>query len=272
MADHQHDKVRSRNEAFSDKVSSKISSEDASFGNPYIAENVRWYGYDVEDLMQNASLVEVFYLMFRGELPSAADARLLETLMVALINPGPRHPATRAAMNVGVGKTETTHILPVSTAVMGGEYLGGGSIESAMRFFRKYSKKDPEDVATSFADALVTDASSIPGFGKYYGDTDIFSAKIVQSLLPLSQELSALHWGSALASALASVNIGWLMPGVAAAVFSDLGFHPRSGAGLFQLMSAPGLLAHGLELANKPITAMPYVSDDNYVIDTPSKA
>jgi citrate synthase len=34
------------------------------------------------------------------------------------------------------------------------------------------------------------------------------------------------------------------------------------------LLSAPGLVAHGLEMANKPITAMPFVKDENYVIET----
>ena len=54
--------------------------------------------------------------------------------------------------------------------------------------------------------------------------------------------------------------------GIAAAVFTDLGFSPRAGAGLFQLLGAPGLLAHGAELANKPVTAMPFVKDENYAI------
>ena len=37
-----------------------------------------------------------------------------------------------------------------------------------------------------------------------------------------------------------------------------------TGRSLFQLLAAPGLLAHGLEMANKPLSAMPFVSDDNY--------
>jgi citrate synthase len=61
--------------------------------------------------------------------------------------------------------------------------------------------------------------------------------------------------------------MGWLTTGVAAAVFCDLGFQPKIGGALFQLLGAPGLAAHGLELANKPITAMPYISDENYVIE-----
>jgi citrate synthase len=66
---------------------------------------------------------------------------------------------------------------------------------------------------------------------------------------------------------LAARSLGWLNTGVVAAVLVDLGFHPRDGAGVFQLLGAPGLLAHGMELANKPVTAMPYVDDEHYVIE-----
>jgi citrate synthase len=65
--------------------------------------------------------------------------------------------------------------------------------------------------------------------------------------------------------------MGWLSTGVAAAAFCDLGFHPRVGAGLYQLLCAPGLLAHGFELANKPITAMPFLDEEHYVIDQNAK-
>lgn len=58
--------------------------------------------------------------------------------------------------------------------------------------------------------------------------------------------------------------MGWLARGVAAATMCDLGFHPRVRAGIFQLISAPGLLAHGLELTNKPITAMPFLHEHHY--------
>jgi citrate synthase len=59
-------------------------------------------------------------------------------------------------------------------------------------------------------------------------------------------------------------NLGWQMPGLAAAMFAELGFSPNVGAGLFQLASSPGLLAHGIEMSGKPITGMPFVSDSHY--------
>ena len=61
--------------------------------------------------------------------------------------------------------------------------------------------------------------------------------------------------------------MGWLSPGICAAVFLDLGFAPREGAGLFQLICAPGLLAHGLELADKPINSLPFLDEEKYIIE-----
>lgn len=263
-------KVQSRNEPFSKRAATRIWSEQASGDNPYIASSALCHGYDLFELMEKRSFVDVFYLLFRGELPSASQAALLQTLMIALINPGPRHPATRAAMNVGVGKTNPLHILPIASAVLGGEHEGGGEIERAMRFLRKYQKSNPADslFLTDEEDTEDSGPASItPGFGKHHGGIDLLAAGIAESLLKLDAAGDALKWGAQLAQRLEPDGSGWLITGVAAAVFADLGFQPKVGGTLFQLLGAPGLVAHGLEVANKPITAMPYVSDDNYVIE-----
>lgn len=136
-----HTKVKSRNEAFVDKTLTKIWQEQASDDNPYIASSAHCHGYDIFELMKKRSFIDVLFLMFRGELPNKNDSELLESLMIGLINPGPRHPATRAAMNVGVGKSDVNNILPIGSAVLGGELLGGLAVEAAMRFYRKNQKK-----------------------------------------------------------------------------------------------------------------------------------
>ena len=58
-----------------------------------------------------------------------------------------------------------------------------------------------------------------------------------------------------------------LKTGLCAAVLAELGFQPRQGCGLMQLLAAPGLLAHGVEYANKPFTSMLFEPDENYEID-----
>lgn len=267
-------KVQSRNEPFSARASTRIWAEQPSLDNPYIAASALCHGYDLFELMDKRSFVDVFYLLFRGELPSAAEAQLLQTLMIALINPGPRHPATRAAMNVGVGKTNPLHILPIASAVLGGEYQGGGEVENAMRFLRKYQKTNPSDLQILAPDQDVSDQSGdetptsiTPGFGKRHGGIDLIAAGIAARLVKLDAAGKALKWGDDFAKTLAPSGSGWFITGVAAAVFADLGFQPKAGGALFQLLGAPGLVAHGLEVANKPITAMPYVSDANYTIE-----
>lgn len=268
--EHKHDQVRSRNEPFVSRTATRIWSEIPSDDNPYIPVSALCHGYDLFELMEKRSFVDVFYLLLRGELPSAPDTELLQTLMIALINPGPRHPATRTAMNVGVGKTNPLHILPISSAILGGEHMGGGCIEDIMRFIRKQQNTDPQLVAQTLLppeNKSAEYATALPGFGVRYGGIEIMAVEIANRLVKLDGAGKALKWGCELNKLLEPKGIGWLTTGVAAAVFADLGFQPRAGGVLLQLLGAPGLVAHGLELANKPITAMPFVSDENYVIE-----
>ncbi len=115
-----HRKVVSRNESFDTQVTTKIWQEQPSDKNPYLAITSRCYGYDIFDLMEKCSFIEVFFLLMKGELPTKKQKELLEKLMIAFINLGPRHPATRAAMAAGASQTDTAHLLPISLAILGG--------------------------------------------------------------------------------------------------------------------------------------------------------
>lgn len=263
-------KVEIRNDVFVERTATKIWQEIESPHNPYLADSCLCHGYDLLELTQKCSFVDVLYLLFRGELPEAHEARLLEQLMIALINPGPRHPATRAAMNAGVGSTDREHILPIALSIYGGNHLGAAEVEPAMNWLRKKRRYDPLQVAreliASSTPPTEGDWHIVPGLGSRFGGVDPIAAKIANHLATLPGKHETLTWGCTFANALNEHALGWLTPAIAAAVFTDLGFSPRAGAGLFQLLGAPGLLAHGVELSNKPVTAMPFIKDENYVI------
>ncbi len=266
-----HDEVRSRNETFVDRVTTRIWEEEPSAENPYLAESLRCHGYNLIELAEKRSFADVLYLLFRGELPSKEQSQILQTLMIGLITPGPRHPATRAAMNTGIGKTDPLHILPISLMSLGGTVCDAGVVEDAIRFFRKHRRSSPADVASE----LLTQSSRpehedwmpAPGFGSHYGSIDPYCHDLANTLLALPGAGQALHWGAEFASVVSEKDLGWLRAGLTAAVLSDLGFHPRTGGSLYQLFNAPGLLAQGIEMANKPITAMPFIKDENYIIE-----
>jgi citrate synthase len=264
--------IQSSDEGYTDRTSTRISNEIPAKHNPYITEHLHYYGYDLFELMQKRSYVDVLFLLLHGELPSQHQAQLFETLLIALINLGPRHPATRAAMNAGVGKTKPAHILPIGLSVSGGAWLGGMEVSESMQWLKTNRKED----ARSLANSLLADNPPkkegdwhvAPGFGSRFGDIDLIPLKVINQLTGLPGSGDFLSWASDFSLALNEHKLGCLITGVTAAALLDLGFHPRAGAGMFQLMSAPGLLAHGLELSNKPRTAMPFLSDENYIIDT----
>jgi citrate synthase len=268
---HDEKPVKRRSETFCKRPVTKIVDEVPCAHNPYIAKQVRCYGYDVLDLMEKRSFVDVLYLLFRGELPGKNQARLLESLMIALAHPGPRHPATRAAMNVAVSKTNVAHFLPISLSILGGEFLGAAEVENSMRFLRKNLRLSPEEVVAhqvlNGERPLEGDWHPFPGFGSRFGSVDEIPDAIAKRLANQPGAGKALHWGNVLAAQLRESGMGWLSTGVAAAVLTDLGFNARSGAGLYQLLSAPGLLAQGVEMANKPLTAMPFLTDEEYIIE-----
>lgn len=269
-----HRKVERRNDTFSQRPVTKIWQELSTTDNPYNATTSRCHGYDHLELLKKRSFTDVLFLLFRSELPSPEQAELLEKLMVCLINPGPRHPATKAAMMAGVGKSDSAHILPIALTVLAGERLGACEVEKSLRFLRKSRKHAPE----SFAQQLIetshppseendTDEQLTPGFGCRFSGMDLQAKQFAEQLALLPGAGKCLSWGLNFAATLESTNKSWLMTGVAAATLADLGFPPRAAAGLFQLFSGPGLLAHGLEMANKPFTAMPFPDDEDYIIE-----
>jgi citrate synthase len=260
--------VSRREDAFVDRPVTRIWREQATVENPYVAEKCACHGYDVLELANKRSYIDVLFLLFRGELPTAEQEQLLQRLMIAFINPGPRHPATRAAMNAGVSRTDVGHILPIALSL-----LSASGIEDGMRFLRKNQRRAAEEVAAELytgennkpeeGDWLIA-----PGFGSSYDSIDSMAQHTADVLLETTCNKPVLEWGNTFARALNDYGMGWLPSGIVAAVLADLGFQPRAGIGLFQILCAPGLLAHGAEMANKPLTAMPFIADENYVIET----
>ena len=256
--------VRKRDDVYVEKTKTKIWHEQASQDNPYIAEKCRIHGYELMDLSASISFTDSIYLNIKGELPNKADKTLMDAIFVALSNLGPRHPATRAVMSAAVSKTQTSHLLPIGLSLLSGEYSGANEVEAACRFIKKNVNKSPQSIATQAVENSDDKKKPIPGFGITNGGLDIIANTLAKQLCTYDSAGKAMQWGMAFSTQLNNDNQGWRLTGIAAACFVDLGFRPKACGGLFQIAAAPGLLAHGLEMANKPITAMPFVDDTDY--------
>lgn len=229
-----------------------ITEEIASAENPYVTEQQRVCGYDSLELTQSASFVATIFLLLSKEFPSKAQEELLNSLAIALINPGPRHPATRAAMVAGVSKSRHAHILPVALLTLNGDRGGSGEVEQSHAWLSAHLQEAPDLIKCQ-----------PPGFGDRYGSRDPLIARTLLHFASLSAAGPAIQW-------LVEYNqkcnekTGVLDTGLCAAVSLDLGFNSRQAAALFQLFRAPGLLAHGLEQTHNPISAYPVMEDDTY--------
>ncbi|WDE01169.1 hypothetical protein [Thalassomonas actiniarum] len=256
---------------YADKAQTNILLELPSDNNPYVTKTAYLHGYDVLELMAKKSFVETLLLLFTGELPPPEKVKLLEQLMVGLMNPGPRHPAVKAAMVAGVSKANAEHLLPVGLTVLGGKSNGAKEVELAMIFLQENKEKLPEEVVsqllkTSHQETVQGEFHLTPGFGNNYGSIDEFADGLAAQLFnAVNNSAEVIAWGKAFNETLKVHDMGWLKTGIAAAVFCELDLSPRQGNGFFQLLCAPGILAHGVEQTHKPITAIPMLSDEQHV-------
>lgn len=258
---------KNKGESFTQGIPTNIWQEEPTADNPYIAENNFCYGYDFEEVLDKLSYVDTLYLMLTGNIPSDTHSALLELCLKMFITPGPRHPATRAAMNAGIGRTQVTHILPIALSVLSAEYLGSKEVGASMRFIRENLKMELVTLSAQVCSNRNDESPNpIPGFGQVYNGFDKQTLKHVKRVEALGFSLRHFDWCKDLVATLQPSDISWLPSGLIAALFLDLGLDHRTGTCLFQMIQSPGLIAHGVEKANKPLTDMPFVSEENYVI------
>jgi citrate synthase len=271
-------KVEFRQQAYAEKVSTRIWQEQASESNPYIGQDVRIHGYNYKDLIMKSSFSDTLYLMLTGELPDKPRAKLLERTLCAFANVGPRNNAVRAATTAGVSRAFDTHVLPIGMLVMGGKHQGCGDLAAAIDFLTANVSTDTSKTVNDSLDSLDTLAikenasetvSVLAGFGHYYGSHDPLAVDIADCLLDVEGDWKYLQWAKEFSGALNTANNEWhwLREGIFAAVCCDLNIPKVMAAALYQLCHAPGLIAHGFEHAGSPTTVLPFVSDDDYEIN-----
>lgn len=260
---------KNRGDDFCQRISTAIWKETADADNPYQVTEARCHGYEHMALVNNRRFSDVLFLMFKGELPGAEQADLFEKLLVSVIHPGPRHDACRAAMNAAVTKTNVSHVLPLALNVFSGEFLGSHEVFNAMKFLERNLEQDPGECAENLANgaSVEGDRSPAPGFGSMFGSRDPYSQLLANNLLADAQPGVYLTWAQSFVSALADRDCGWRVAGLFAAVMKDLGFDAYQGEMIFQIASAPGIAAQAAEKFGKPITEMPFIPEENYVIE-----
>lgn len=236
-----------------DAIRSRIWQEEPEPNNPFAPRTAFCRGYDVYgEMLGQARWVEMLYLLFHEELPTPAQADLLETLAVALANPGPRDPSVHAAMCGGVCGSTAASSLMAALAVGAGQLAGGREVFLAMEGWAECGTD--LDAWRRWLGELDAPPGSIwpkpehpPGFDPHGVST---ATTIRQTLACLASYGTGprLPWlQQNLADLEAAVGHPLALSGVAAAAFADLGCTPEQGEMLHLLLRLPGAAAHALE-------------------------
>jgi citrate synthase len=237
----------------------RICLEQPCEDNPYNASQRLIHGYDLAELWRNLGFVDALLLLLTGELPQPPQRLLLERLLIGLMNPGPRHPAVRAAMLAGVSKTAPEHLLSLGLLTGSGEQGGALEVIASHSYLEKHIMSDATDCARA---CLAVELA--PGFGIRHGGPEPVWQQLGQDLVSAWPESPVMEWCGTFAATLAEGNRGWLAPGLVAAVGLALGLGARESMGLYQLSIAPGVMIQGMEQTHRPISSNPVLPDASY--------
>lgn len=225
-------------------------------------------GYELLDLVGNLSFSESIYLLLKGELPEASEAKMLDAILVACIEHGINPPSiTSARASVSVGN-------PVNAALAAGMLsfgeFHGGAIEQCAKILQEEINNNPEAIVRRFKE----EGKKIPGYGHaVYKDEDPRTAKLFALAAEYRIAGKYVEFSKGLQKAINAVMGKQLcinIDGAIAALISEMGFDWRLGKGLFAIPRSVGMLAHIHEEMTKE---KPYrrLTDDQIEYTGPGK-
>ncbi|WP_290642821.1 citryl-CoA lyase [Aquabacterium sp.] len=255
-------------------IHTRIWQETPEDNDPFATRTAYCHGYDVYgQMLGHARWADMLHLMFTGQAPTVVQTHMLDTLAVALANPGPRDPMVHAAMCGGVGGSQAAASLMAALAVGAGQSGGARDVYLAMRAWAKcHDQAQTEWLATLAHHAPLTsiapDDAGWPeiehpaGFAPHGVSTATIVLQTLESLGRISPG-PCLPWLMMHRAELeAAAKLPLSMVGVAAAAFVDLGFNAAQGEMLHLLLRLPGAAAHALEQVAYGFKRFPYPEVD----------
>jgi len=229
-------------------------------------------GYPLDELIGNVTFAEAIYLVLKGDLPGAAESRMMNAMLTACVDHGIAPPSVVAARTVFSGGNSLNSAVAAGALTLGDHH--GGAIEQAMKLFQELAQAGPEDMAGAARSVVAEHRAHkrrFPGFGHKLYRRDPRTVR----MLDLAREYGVggvhVEFAVAVQDALEAA-LERPMPlnvdGAIAAVLCDMGFDWRVGKGFFIIARVPGVVAHVVEewRREKPFRRLP---EGSYGYDGP---
>lgn len=218
---------------------------------------IRFRGYAIQDLIGNVDYAQMVWLMVRGELPSRAEAALLNAALVAAVDHGPQAPS------IAISRMAVTCGLPLNGAMASAlnvlDDVHGGAGEQAVALYQSIAAR--MDNGASLADATAEGVAAwkeangrfLPGFGHRFHPVDPRAPRLLALVDAAVREGTITGRYCEIARAVEAQlarpdrAVPMNIDGATAVIFAELGFPAPMARGLFLLSRAVGILAHAWE-------------------------
>jgi citrate synthase len=220
--------------------------------------SIRYRGYAIEDLIGKVGFVDMIWLMLRGELPTRAQASLLEAAMVASVDHGPQAPSiaiARMAITCGVG---LNNAIGSAVNVLGDVHGGAG--EQAVALYQSVAQRvasgDDESPAVRKAldQYIANNGKYIPGFGHRFHPIDPRGPRLLEMVDAAAAHATVSGQYASIARAIEQElllrkgkHIAINIDGASAVIYAELGFPAPLARGIFCLSRSVGIVAHAWE-------------------------
>jgi len=213
-------------------------------------------GYHLDELMGRLSFADAVYLLLMGELPTPAIGRMLNAILVSVIDHGVTPTSTLAARNVAASGAPLKDSVAAGILAFGPYH--GGDIETCMRFLDQgltlvRSGESVQDAAEQLVVECLAHNDTPPGFGHRLHSQDPRAPRLFQLAMELELEGEHVRMLRAIEQRLLArqEQFGRPLPanvdGAIAAISADLGFSYELGNAIFIISRMPGLIAHSHE-------------------------
>jgi citrate synthase len=216
--------------------------------------SIRIRGFEIGELMENASFTHVIWLLHTGRMPSEAEVRLLNAILIASADHGAGAPSCAAARLVASGNRQSmSAAVAAGILAIGDEHGGAGSvcmrlIAESLERMRNEGLSLTEMVARVVAEARAA-KRRVPGFGHRVHTVDPRVGVLFRMARDAGVDTRGADFMLALEREIAEKikPLPMTVDGALAAVLHDLGFPPSAGKFMFIAGRAAGLTAEVAE-------------------------
>ena len=215
---------------------------------------IRLHGYDLTALMTHGSFTDVIFLLHRGELPTPAERRLLDAILIGVADHGSGAPSCATARLALSGNRQSVSAAVAAGILAVGDDHGGAGSGCMEMIATGLARAKTESISLDeAARRIATEARAagrrLAGFGHRVHTTDPRTG----ILFELARQGGVAGDGVAFVEAMERAIAAIVKPlpinidGALAAVLHDMGFTPVFGRLVFIIGRTAGLTAEVAE-------------------------